>query len=153
MTRTGPGGIQTRIQSLLQATATFTAVSVALGDFRVTNNGKPPWAILVPGGLEQDAGQAAGLYLPKVRTFIEIWRPYREDGYAALTTALVAALDCLNSYPTLNNLADVVFCHVTEIGDLLFLKPDVAGSLPQFAGFRLALETNLAWTYSGEGEF
>ncbi len=152
MTRVDQDAIQEQVQSLLQADDAFAAVSVTLGEFACLANGQPPWAVILPGGLTQPIGDAYGEYAPRLRGFVEVWRPYA-PGYADLVAALQAVVDVLNAHPTLNELAGVVLARVTEVSDLLFLAPDMPGSEPQYAGFRVAYEVLVRWSYSGEGEY
>jgi hypothetical protein len=149
----GSADIMTRMQTLLQALATFADADVTQGDFRVLDRGSAPYAVIYPGGFEvlqrSDSGEQM---VVRWRHYVEVFATFLNDSYANIVSARAAVLDCLHTYPQLNGLKGILRAYVETGDDLLYLYPP-QGEIPAFVFVRLTHYAEEYVDYGGSGEF
>jgi hypothetical protein len=144
--------IEARVQSLIQALATYDDEDVTRGDERVKDRGSPPYVVLTPGPFRCEPASRYGVQIMTWTVYLDLYTRYMGDGteWTDLETYSQELVDTLGAYPTLNALTGVIRAEVVSGGEV-FEVEDEAGGGPHFLAQRLVLRVSeRAATTGGE---
>lgn len=139
---------------LLRALSNFDDADVTRGDYRVLDQGSPPYVVLLPGPFEC---VEAGDWGQKVYTwtmYAEVFERYLNGGSSetALETTRQAVIDCLCKNPTMNAVTGVTRVLPRRGAELRYLYDEQGGG-PHFVMQRIEVEIEEVVGYTGSGEF
>jgi len=151
----GDAAIQGYLQGLLQATTTFDAADVTLGDFRVLDRGGTgSKAVILPGRIVSGArsGDWSQVQLVWEHT-IELFERFIDDSYSDFVSARQVAVDVIGGNPTLGGHSEITGAHVGSATEPLYLYAEGGREVPQFVFSRVVVRSVEEVLYAGTGEF
>lgn len=145
--------VEAKVQSLIQALATYDDEDVTRGDERVLDRGSPPYVVLKPGTLVREPGAIYGVFLTTWTVILDLFTRHMGDGteWTDLQTYRQEIIDTMEKYPTLNALSGVLEAQIVS-GEKPREIRDKAGGGPHFLAQRLALQVVERSTVTG-GEY
>lgn len=145
--------IQARIKTIAESATGFSKQTVSLGDFKIIDKGKPPYAIITPGPVKIKNTSVGGLKTFEWTYYIDVIARFLDDSYEPLLVARQAMLDKLLPYQKLNELTGILSFLVTEVGGISYIYPRGNKEVPQFVMQQLTTETVTNTSYAGSGDF
>lgn len=145
--------IEAKILTLTQATSTFAASSVTLGNYKILDkSGAAPFCIILPGPFTAEANGGWGMVRIAWTYYADIICKFLRDDYTQLKTAREAFVNNINTYPTLDGLSGVVHCLATGGDEIDYLYAAGDTDNPQYVMQKITIEIQENKNYTG-GEF
>jgi hypothetical protein len=145
--------IQGRLQTLLQALATFADEDVTLGDWLVLDRGSAPYAVIWPGPFEivDVSGDGARVRV-RWQHNVDVVADWDPDGYTNITAARAAVMTQLLVYPSLNGLTGIQVATLRDGGEIREIYAQDAIQ-PSFHVVTLIHICDEELRFDGQGEF
>jgi hypothetical protein len=145
--------VQTALQTLIRALASFDDADVTLGNWLVLDRGSAPYAVIYPGPFEiVDVSDDGAVVLIRWQHYIEVFAKWDPDGYASITTARAAVMNQLMIYPSLNGLTGIQRALIRDGSEIRTLYAEDAQQ-PSFHFVRLTHYADEEIRLSGQGEY